>query len=198
MIYDLRFTICASFALAASAWADESAWRVWLEPKFMHTPISAPITGAQKTEVVAGTLTDDGLVSFKKADFDALGSDWETFRTRAHLNAAADLGQLNYRFERNRRKIIAYAAVESDQPIVASTVLVPGFLDLWKETLGEKILIVVPNRFTAFLFPRLASDYLDYAPMIFRAYHETPYPVSVEVFEISADGWRCLGAYAEP
>jgi hypothetical protein len=34
--------------------------------------------------------------------------------------------------------------------------------------------------------------------MIFRAYRATAWPVSVEVFEVSPTGWRCIGAYEEP
>lgn len=196
-IYDLRFAIFAA-VLAVTVRADETAWRIWMEPKFMHAPIAVPLAEAQKTELAAGVLTEDGLTSLTKDAFAGLFVDREAFHSLAILNTAYDMKHLRYRFDRDARHVIRYAAVESDQPVVASAVLFPGFLNLWKETLGEKLLIVVPNRFTAFLFPRLASDYLDYAPMIFRAYRETPYPVSTEVFELSSDGWRCLGAYSEP
>lgn len=185
-------------ALLGSGKADESAWRVWMEPKFMRTPLAVPFVDAKLTELAAGLLTDQGLEALTKAQFDDLSIDRETFHSLAILNTAQDLRALRFRFDRDRRKTIRYAAIESDQPVVASAVLFPGFLDLWKSTLGEKILIVVPNRYTAFVFPRLASEYLDFAPMVFRAYRDTAYPVSVEVFEIAPDGWHCVGAYSEP
>ncbi len=164
----------------------------------MRAPIVVPLADAQKTELAAGMLSDEGLVALSEADFAALHVDRGIFHSVAALNTAFDLRHLRFRFERDRRQVIRYAAMESDQPIVASAVLFPGFLDLWKDTLGEKVLVVVPNRFSAFVFPHLATDYLDYAPMVFRAYRETPYPVSVEVFEVSPSGWRCLGAYTQP
>jgi hypothetical protein len=184
--------------LVAVARCDDSAWRVWLEPKFMRAAVAGPFGTAKKTELAAGVLEGTELRGFSKAEFAALGWDWETFSTLAKYHAAADLPSLRYSFARNKRGIITYARVESDKPVVASAVLIPGFLDLWQGTLGEKVLVVVPNRFTAFLFPRLASDYQEYSPMVFRAYRETPYPVSVEVFELGADGWRAFGAYEEP
>jgi hypothetical protein len=177
---------------------DPTQWRVWMEPKFMHTPVVVPLAEAQRTELAAGALSPGGLTAFTKDDFAALLVDRELFHSVAILNTAYDLKKLRFRFERDKHRVIRYAAIESDEPVVASAVLFPGFLDLWKNTLGEKVLIVVPNRYTAYLFPRLATDYLDYAPMIFRAYRDTAYPVSVEVFEIGPDGWHCLGAYAEP
>lgn len=164
----------------------------------MRAPVTSPLAEAQKTELAAGRFTPEGPVEFTSAGFADLAVSRELFHSVAVLNTAYDLPHLQFRFERDRRQVIRYAAIESDQPVVASAVLFPGFLDLWKGTLGERVLIVVPSRFKAFLFPKLASDYLDYAPMIFRAYRETPYPVSVEVFEIGPEGWRCLGAYEEP
>ncbi len=34
--------------------------------------------------------------------------------------------------------------------------------------------------------------------MAFTAYRETAWPVSVEVFEVSAAGFRAVGVYQEP
>lgn len=174
------------------------AWRVWLEPKFMRPPVSQPVTGAKETLMALGQLTLDGLTPFRKEEFTSLGLEPELFTRLGSLNAATDLAKVRFRFDRNPRKIIRYAAVESTEPVVAAAVMCPGFLDLWKNTLGEKILLVVPNRYTAYLFPRIASEYQEYAPMVLRAYRETAYPVGLEVFELSADGWRCMGSYSEP
>lgn len=122
----------------------------------------------------------------------------EQFIARGRANAAADLAGLKPRYERDSKKVITYAALESEKPIVASAVLAPKFLELFQETLGEKVLVVVPSRFAAFVFPHLASEYQQFSPMIFRAFRATPWPVSVEVFEVGPSGWRCIGAYQEP
>jgi hypothetical protein len=60
------------------------------------------------------------------------------------------------------------------------------------------VLLVVPNRSTAFVFPALAGNHRDYWPMVFEAYRATPFPVSIEVFELSARGLRAVGAFQEP
>lgn len=186
-----------AFATRASG-AEESAWRVWLEARFLRAPITAPVPNAQKTDYAGGALVDGELENLSKADFGKLGVEWKDFSARARENAAADLAILKPRFERDSRKTIIYAALESERPIVASAVLAPRFLDLWKDTLGEKVLVVVPNRFTAYVFPRIASDYQSYYPMVLRAYRATVHPVSVEVFEVSSDGWKSVGSYEEP
>jgi hypothetical protein len=94
--------------------------------------------------------------------------------------------------------VIEYAELQSDRPIVTSAVLGLKFRQLFKDTLGEKVLVAVPNRFTAFVFPALASRYEDYGPMVRAALGTTAWPVSIEVFEVSAAGVRCVGRYAEP
>jgi hypothetical protein len=94
--------------------------------------------------------------------------------------------------------VIQYAELKSERPIVASAVLAPKFLEMFKDTLGEKVLLVVPSRFKAYVFPALASNYQDYYPMVFEAYRGTAWPISVEVFEVSAEGMRAVGVYKEP
>lgn len=180
---------------AAAARADEAAWRVWLEPKFMRSPVTRPVAHAERTVLVAGTLGEEGLVPLASGE---LKVEWAQFFARAQANAAADLAALKPRYVRNNKRVIEYAALESERAIVADAVLAPAFLEMFRETLGEKVLVVVPNQFTAYVFPALASNYRDYWPMIFQAYRATAHPVSVEVFEVSAQGMRAVGVYEEP
>ncbi len=174
------------------------SWRVWLEPKFMRAPVTQPVGQAERTVLAAGALQGDELNTLSKSEWDALGTTWANFNQQARTNATADLATLKPEYVRNRRKIIEYAILRSELPIVASAVLAPKFLQLFQDTLGPKVLVAVPNRYTAYVFPALATNYTDYAPMIFRDYRATPFPVSVEVFEFSPEGIKAVGAYEEP
>ena len=164
----------------------------------MRPPVANPVAGSERTLLTAGRLVNGALVTFTVPEFAALKIEWAEFFSQASAGAAADLATLKPRYVRNRRKVIEYAALESDRPVVASAVLAPGFRALFAETLGETVLVVVPNRSTAYVFPALAGDHRDYWPMVFAAYRATPYPVSVEVFELSAAGLRAVGVYEEP
>ena len=196
-IYDLGFGIFFWLAMSLLAGAEEPM-RVWLEPKFLRAPVVGPIAGAKRTVIAAGTRRDGEFAGLTAQEYAALALSWDQFFARARGNADADLAELKPRYERDAKKVIVYAALESKQPIVAGAVLAPKFLEMFKETLGDTVLVVVPNRFTAYVFPKLASHYAEYAPLVFRAYRETAWPVSVEVFEVGADGWKCIGAYSEP
>jgi hypothetical protein len=133
-----------------------------------------------------------------RAQFEALKVNWAAFAIQTQANAEAELKAVKTDYGRDRKKVIVYAAVSSPHGLVASAVLAPKFLDLFKDTLGEKVLVVIPNRSTAYIFPALASNYQDYAPLIFGAYRATAFPVSTEVFELSRDGMKAVGAFEEP
>lgn len=176
----------------------EMKWRVLLEPKSMHREVTWDIPGAQRTVFAPAVWERDEYLFPTRKVLDEAGVAAEGLQQLAAPAAAADLATLKPRYERDRKQVIQYAELTSDRPIVASAVLAPKFLDLFKDTLGEKVLLVVPSRFTAYVFPVLASQYQDYWPMVFEAYRATAWPVSVEVFEISKDGLRAVGVYQEP
>ncbi len=183
--------------LSVPGQAGESEWRVWMEPKFMRAPVVAQIPGAQKTVWVAGERREGADVLFAKEPFSALKTSWEAFFAKACANADWELSQIVPHYERDAKKVIQYAALTSKQPVVASAVLGTKFLERFKETMGDKILVVVPNRHTAYVFPALASNYQQYTAMVLRDYRASAYPVSVEVFEVSVQGWRAIGTYEE-
>jgi hypothetical protein len=176
----------------------ENTWRIWFESKATHAPVETVVPESQRTVWAAGFLGEDGLTPFSKSAYAALRVSTEVFTRQAQANAAADLKTLKPEYVRNRNKVIEYAEFHSDRPIVASAVLAAGFLNLFKDTLGEKVLLIVPNRFTAYVFPSLAGNIQDYCPMILSAFHGTAYPVSTEVFELSALGARTVGLFEEP
>lgn len=179
----------------AAAQSDEKQWRVLIEPKFMRPPVSFPIPGAERTLLVPGWFADDELHYFSKQQWDALGLDWAAFQKKSAANATDK--KVKAEFARNKKNVIEYAALRSESPLTATAVLSPDFLKKFEDIFGPKLLVAIPNRFTVFIFPSLASNYMDYALMIIEAYHATPYPVSLEVFEASKDGLRAVGTFEE-
>jgi hypothetical protein len=176
----------------------EAGWRVLLEPTFMKRPVTFPIGGAQKTVLAPATIADGEYVFPSAEQFEALSVDWESIQRLAAAAAEAELKTLQVRYSRDKRKVIEYAELSSEEPIVASAVLAPGLLSLFETTLGEEVLLVVPSRYKAYVFPAAASRYQEFWPMIFAEYRATAFPVSVEVFEVSKERFRAVGIYEEP
>lgn len=181
---------------AAAQMPGPAQWHVLIEPKFMRPEIAFPIAGAERTVLVPGYLAEGGEVRyFSKKEWDALAMDWVEFQSRSAGNATDN--KVKVELSRDRKKVIQYAALTSDSPLTATALLSPDFLKKFSELFGAKLLVAVPNRYTVYVFPKLASSYRDYAPMILEAYHATAYPVSTEVFEVSADGLRAIGTFEE-
>jgi hypothetical protein len=188
------------FALASHVFGDDAAepWRVILEPKSMHREIAWEIPGAQRTVLAPVVVNGDEYLFPSRKIWNQFHVDPAEIQRRGALTAAADLASLKPRYERSSKQVIQYAEITSDRPIVCSAVLAPKFLDLFRDTLGDKVLLVVPSRFTAYVFPVLASNYQDYYPMVIEAYQATAWPISLEVFELGPEGMRTVGVYQSP
>ncbi len=181
------------FAGQAAAQQDQNAWHVLIEPTFMHPQVSFPISGAKRTVFVPGYLSDGDPQYFTRKDWDALGLTWDAFRARAARNATEK--KLSGQLVRDSHKVVQYAAITSEDPLTATMVLAPDFLKKFKDIFGSTVLVAIPNRFTVMVFPSLASEYKDYSAQVIGAYHDSAYPVSLEVFEISDAGMRAIGFY---
>lgn len=187
--------IAILFSATARGFPAENLWHVLIEPKFMHPEISFPIPGAERTVFVPGWLENGEVRYFSKTDFTALKLDWPAFRAKASANVTDK--KVKAEFTRNGKKVIEYATITSADPLTATAVLSADFVKTFADIFGAKLLVAIPSRYTLFIFPSLATNYRDYAAMIIEAYRATAYPVSLEVFEVSADGFRAIGTFEE-
>jgi len=161
----------------------------------MHPEVSFPIEGAKRTVLVPGYLSDGDPQYFSKKDWDALGLTWDAFRARAVRNATEKKFQAE--LVRDRNKVVQYASITSEDPLTATMIFSPDFLKKFQDIFGPTVLVALPNRFTVYVFPALASEYKDYSALVLHDYHSSAYPVSLEVFEISATGIRAIGVFED-
>jgi hypothetical protein len=197
----VRGVLCAAALLVLAPLhgrCADSEWRVLIEPKFIRHEVALPISGSKRAELTPVLWKNGEIVFPKKSEFDALNVDMKTILQLARQRASDELKKLTPEFTRNRKKVIEFATLSSDSPLTASVVLSPDFLKMFAETLGPKVIVAIPNRFNVFVFPALASNYRDYAPMIADAYRASSYPVSMEAYEVSAEGLKTIGLYEEP
>jgi hypothetical protein len=187
--------LCATLPLRAGAQQDQKSWHLLIEPSFMHPEVSFPFAGSKHTLLVPGYIADGDPQYFSKKDWDALGLTLDTFRQRAGQNAAEK--KFHAELVRDTKKVVQYAAITSDDPLTATMILSPDFLKKFKDIFGPTILVAIPDRFTVYVFPALASEYKDYASLVIGVFHDSTYPVSLEVFEISDDGIRAIGEYQD-
>jgi hypothetical protein len=153
------------------------------------------VPGAQGTVFAGGFWDGAQLVPFARSQWAALALSWEGFESAARGKAGGDLAGVSVRFERDKRRVIQFAELSSEQPLVASAVLAPGLGARFSDTLGEVLLLAVPSRYRAFVFPQHGRDPSQYAGMVWAAYRESAYPVSIELFEWRNGRIKAVGAY---
>lgn len=183
-----------------------STCRVVIAAKFTLPQVSQPISGAKDTVFAAAWLstTDGGKTDavrfLSKDEFGSLGLDWSEFAAKTTDAASAEFSKLEPELIRDRNEVIECAVLHAKRPVdnITSTVLAPDFLKRFAPLFGSKLLIVIPDRQTIYLFPKLASRYQDYGERILSRYRKSECPVSREVFELSVTGLRAVGAYEEP
>lgn len=175
--------------------ASELEFRVWLEAKFMGAPISSTLENAQKTLKVAGVWDGNGLAAFTKKEWSKLGLNWTEVENKARKTASDDFRKLTISFKRDRRMVVEYAELFSSEGLVSSGVLAAEMGERFADTLGDDLLFVVPSRYRAFVFPKLGPDVSKFSGLVWSAYRENSYPVSVELFEWRKGNIRAVGLF---
>jgi len=197
----------ASVQEAPSQPPPESAWRVVLVGVLhAQNAQTEPIPGAKDTKFAAAWAANaEGVpgrpvVYLSQEKFAALGVDWAVFRAKSAAAASAELASLQPELIRDANQVIECAIFHSKCPVddITAAILAPDFLKRFTPLFGRKMLLAIPDRRTVYLFPRLASRYPNYAERVLAVYRKSECPVSREVFELSAEGLRAIGAYAEP
>jgi hypothetical protein len=173
-------------------------WWVLVEPAFMRPAVAMKVQGSERSMFAAAYTDGCSLELLPDETFKALDVEWQVFREQAAKNAAAFLRSLKPEIHRDADGIVEYVALLSDRPLAAACAITPAFQEMFSDILGPEFLAIIPNRYLVYAFPKLATDFQDYAPMVIRAYKATPYPVSLEVFEMGRDEIKAIGVFQEP
>jgi len=164
----------------------------------MAHDISFPFGGAKGTVLAPARLGENGVEFPNAAAWTAAGLNEETVRKVTARFASEWLRHVKVEWVRNGKNVVEYAALRSDKFPVCVTVFAPEFRRQFEEVFGPKLMIVMPNRQTVFVFPALAADLADYAPMILDAWRSPAAKVSIEVFELTERGLKASGRIEEP
>lgn len=188
-------TVFLLLLMICEANAIEPGFRMWLEAKFLGAPVSVPVANADRTIWATGRWEDDQLAVYAKKDWVKLGLRWEVFEKEAREKASEDLKTLNLVYKRDKKMVIEYAELTSSEGVASSVLFSPEFGKRFEDTLGEVLLFAIPSRTRLFVFPQLGTDISRYSSLVWSAYRETSYPVSVEVFEWRKGSIRAVGIF---
>lgn len=194
-------SVPAPSAPAASAPAKSAAVQLEpvcaaLEPVALRTEMARTLGGGKKTVIVPAREDEVlGLTHFSKEEFNAAGLDWEQFMTKAAAAATRVLDTMTPQVTRDADGSIALITLRSDAPFAASVVLSPELLPRFQDQLGDRLVALLPDRNTVYLFSRNFGKFQDFGPRVLKEHAAALYPCSSEAFEISRDGLKCLGSF---
>jgi hypothetical protein len=166
-----------------------------LEPASMRTEAAELLPGSKLTVICPAREDGFGLSRLSAAEFKATGLTREQFRKQAAATAAAHLKTLKPDIHRDAKERAEYAVLKSDSHVTASVILCPEFHAQFKELFGDKLVVLVPDRFTVYVFARSLGGFQTKGPEILEQFVTSTWPCSREAFEISAAGLKCLGAF---
>jgi len=173
-------------------------WFLLPEPKFMGRDVSFPIDGAKSTVLAPVKIGGEGIEFAKRGGWHAAGLNEEAVRKITGHFASEWLRHVNVEMVRNRKKVVEYAVVRSENVPACVTVFAPEFLKRFEDVFGPKMKVVIPNRHTVFVFPGVAVDFADHASVVLEAWRSRSPKVSLEVFELSNGPLRAVGRFEEP
>jgi len=166
-----------------------------IEPVALRTETSQALPGAKLTVVCPAREDALGLSRLSAEEFKTTGLTAEQFLKEAAATAAAHLKTLQPEVHRDAKGRAEYAVLKSESHLTASVILCPEFHAQFKKTLGEKLVVLVPDRFTVYVFSRSSGRFQDMGPEILEKHAGSTWPCSSEAFEITAEGLKGLGAF---
>lgn len=200
-ICDLRFWIIAIFLCIAPARAFQATgnWILIPAPHFMGNSASFPVENSKKTVLCPAQVSTDGAVIISsEAEIKASNIDLKTLGTSTPLLAEKWLSEITPEITRNAKKVITYGVLHSDTLPIAASVLSPEFMKRFENQFGPELTVAIPNRNTVFIFPELIDNHADYTPQIIRAWRSQWPKGSLELFKITKNGLKAVGAFEEP
>ena len=165
---------------------------------FEALDITGPIEGAKSTKMAAQYEWSFGVRPFTKKTWEERGLQWETFFPIAREVADAVATKLEPRLVRDHRGIVLYAIIADEDPFLTSAILSPKLHERFKESLGDRIHVLLLERNRIYLFPATGGTLEEFGPSLVEQYRQAQFPVSLEIFLLDRDGFRVVGELERP
>lgn len=165
---------------------------------FESFDITGPIEGAKTTKMAAHYEWDFGVRPFTKKTWEERALTWERFFPMARQVADNVATKLEPKLIRDHRGIVLYAIIADEDPFLTSVILSPKLHERFKDTLGDRIQVLLLERNRIYLFPATGGTLEEFGPALVEEYRQSRFPVSLEIFLLDRDGFRVVGELARP
>lgn len=165
---------------------------------FESFDIAGPVEGAKTTQMAAHYEWDYGVRAFTQKTWEERGLDWDRFLPAAKEVADTVADKLVPKLVRDHRGIVLYAIVADKDPFLTSAILSPKLHERFKETLGDRIHVLLLERNRIYLFPATGGTLAEFSPALVEEYRRAKFPVSLEIFLLDREGFRVVGELERP
>jgi hypothetical protein len=165
-----------------------------LDPYFYRSPVTIPIEGTNKTLLAFYRAIDSEALAPAKPQ-ELTEKDRSTLTQQTIDHARRLLAIIKPEAIRDSDGVITALRLESFDPTLSCILLLPDLGNRYANLLGPDCYFAVPNRQTILCFPRLATDIQSFAPLVHSLYHNNPWPISTEIFEIRDGRLRACGHF---
>ena len=167
---------------------------VILDPYFYRSPIKVTLEGTTKTVLAYYRMVDSETLAPAKPQ--ELSEEAQSAVERETIEHARRLLEvIRPEIIRDSNGVITGLLVQSSDPTLSAILLLPDVGNRYANLLGPDCYFAAPNRRTILFFPRLATDIQTFAPLVHSLYHNDPWPISTEVFEIVDGKLRADGQF---
>ena len=181
------------FAAASTATLRADQWALLVEPSFMDHKMRRPIEGSQRTVLAIARIVNGEIQPLTREEKKSVHMTYPMIREQALQTASEVFKRMKPTFVRNKKQVIQYAAIESDDHLTASCVLAPEFAAAFEKTLGPDLLVAIPTRNQVLVFSKQDNIHLRLSERIIDAYLTSNHPVSREIFALENGNLRSLG-----
>ena len=167
-----------------------------LDPYFYRSPLTKPIEGTKQTLLAYYRAVDsETLAPAKPQELAEKDRPASTQQTLDHARRL--LAIVKPELIRDSSGVITALRLDCPDPTFSSILLLPDLGNRYADLLGPDCYFAVPNRQTILCFPRLATDIQSFAALVHSLYHNNPWPISTEIFEIADGRLRVCGNFSD-
>lgn len=159
----------------------------------MDHKVRRPVAGSERTILALVRVRDGEILPAETTRPQTMEMAKKEIDAEAARTADDVLASIKEIFVRDKKGVIQYAVLQSENPLTASTVLAPGFADRFAKTVGPDLIVAMPNRFQVLVFSRQDQAFRMMAETIISGYLSSNYPVSREIFALERGRLRSLG-----
>jgi hypothetical protein len=187
------------FALVAAvlpnlAGGADPGWRVTVVPSFEPRPaVHEAIPGSQTTFLAVARS-----VGYGELEYATTRGSWRAARQIGETDGGRWLVESNMETRRDARRVIDRILITGEDPLLPALALTPAFYTRFEPLLGDGFHVIIPDRNTIAMYPRLAGRIPpEEAAALLEINRLATYPVSREVFRANREGLVADGILGE-